>query len=205
MNLKSAVGILSVVLMLSGCATMPPGPSVMVMPGNSKSFEEFAADDSTCREWAQTRTGWNANQTVNENVVGGSIAGGALGAASGALIGAASGAAGPGAAIGAGAGLLGGAFLGATQAFPAGSEVQRRYDNSYQQCMYLKGNQIPTYVQTTSRRFVPPPPPPPPPNYNTQGLAPVPPPPGRSPAPLPPRGSPPPPPPWGNPPPPPPS
>jgi Glycine-zipper domain len=185
MKLKSAAGIMSVVLMLSGCATMPPGPSVLVMPGNGKSFDAFQADDSVCRQWAQTQTGWNANQTVNENVVGGAIAGGALGAASGALIGAASGNVGPGAAIGAGAGLLGGAFLGATQAFPAGYEVQRRYDNSYQQCMYLKGNQIPTHVQTASRRFVPPPPPPPPPTY-TRGLAPVPPPPRGSPPPPPP-------------------
>src|SRR5512137_790726 len=126
MRLKCAAGILTVVLMLSGCATMPPGPSVLVMPGNGKSFETFQADDSTCRQWAQNQAGWNANQTVNENVAGGAIAGGALGAASGALIGAASGNVGPGAAIGAGAGLLGGAFLGSTQAYGAGGEVQRR-------------------------------------------------------------------------------
>jgi hypothetical protein len=176
MKLKSAAGILSVVWMLSGCATMPPGPSVLVMPGNGKSFDAFQADDSVCRQWAQTQTGWDANQTVNDNVVGGAIAGGALGAASGALIGAASGNLGPGAAIGAGAGLLGGAFLGATQAFPAGSEVQRRYDNSYEQCMYLKGNQIPAQVQASNRRSArwANLPPPPPPTY-TQRPAPAPP------------------------------
>jgi outer membrane lipoprotein SlyB len=140
---------------------MPPGPSVLVMPGNGKSFEAFQADDGVCRQWAQTQTGWNANQTVNENVAGGAIAGGALGAAAGALIGAASGATGPGAAIGAGAGLLGGAFLGATQAPGAGYEVQRRYDNAYQQCMFAKGNQIPSQVRSVNRRvFLPPPPPP---------------------------------------------
>jgi hypothetical protein len=202
MKLRRAAGMLSVVMMLSGCATMPPGPSVLVMPGNGKSFEAFQDDDSVCRQWAQTRTGWNANQTVNENVVGGAIAGGALGAASGALIGAASGNVGPGAAIGAGAGLLGGAFLGATQAFPAGSEVQRRYDNSYQQCMYLKGNQVPANVQPASNprwaRWRNPPPPPPPPNY-LQRPAPAAPPPGGSPPP--PVGNPPPP--GGTPPPPP--
>ena len=179
MKLKSAAGIVLVVLMFSGCATMPPGPSVLVMPGNGKPFEAFQADDSVCRQWAQNQTGWNANQTVNQNLVGGAIAGGALGAASGALIGAASGAAGPGAAIGAGAGLLGGAFLGATQAPGAGYEVQRRYDNAYQQCMYAKGNQIPMQVQVSYRRparwaYLPPPPPP---NYTPQSL-PVPPPPG---------------------------
>jgi hypothetical protein len=83
MKMKCAAGILTFVLMLSGCATMPPGPSVLVMPGNGKPFEAFQADDSVCRQWAQNQAGWNANQTVNENVVGGAIAGGALGAASG--------------------------------------------------------------------------------------------------------------------------
>ena len=189
MRLKCAAGILTVVLMLSGCATMPPGPSVLVMPGNGKPFEAFQADDSVCRQWAQNQAGWNANQTVNENVVGGAIAGGALGAASGALIGAASGNVGPGAAIGAGAGLLGGAFLGATQAFPAGYEVQRRYDNAYQQCMYAKGNQIPAQVQASNRRsarWANPPPPPPPPTY-TSRPANVPPPPAGPPPPPPPQ------------------
>ena len=202
MRLKSALAILPVVMMLCGCATMPPGPSVLVIPGNGKSFEAFQADDSACRQWAQNRTEWNANQTVNENVAGGAIAGGALGAASGALIGAASGNLGPGAAIGAGAGLLGGAFLGATQAPGAGSEVQRRYDYAYQQCMYLKGNQVPGQAQASNRRstrWANLPPPPPPPTY-TPGPAPeAPPPPAYTSRPAnvppPPAGPPPPPPP----------
>jgi hypothetical protein len=33
------------------------------------------------------------------------------------------------------------------QAYGAGWEVQRRYDNAYQQCMYAKGNQIPAVTQ----------------------------------------------------------
>jgi hypothetical protein len=176
MKLKSAAGIVSALMLLFGCATIPPGPSVLVMPGNGKSFEDFQADDSVCRQWAEKQTGWNANQTVNENLAGGAIAGGALGAASGALIGAASGNVGPGAAIGAGAGLLGGAALGSTQAYGAGGEVQRRYDNAYQQCMYAKGDQIPGHAQVSTRSANPPPPPPPP-TYNPPGSAPIPPPP----------------------------
>jgi len=50
------------------------------------------------------------------------------------------------------------------QAYGAGWEVQRRYDNAYQQCMYAKGNQIPpwsrnrinaaaTYLRASSRRY----------------------------------------------------
>jgi hypothetical protein len=183
MKLKSAVGILSVVMMLSGCATIPPGPSVMVLPGNGKTFDAFQADDSVCRQWAQNQTGWNANQTVNENLAAGSIVGGALGAAAGALIGSASGNLGAGAAIGAGAGLLGGAAMGSSQAYGAGAEVQRRYDNAYQQCMYAKGNQIPGHMQV-SNRWTNPPPPPPPPNYTPRPL-PVPPPPAGNPPPPP--------------------
>jgi hypothetical protein len=188
MRLKSAAIMLSAAMMLAGCATIPPGPSVMVMPGNGKSFEAFQADDSVCRQWAQNQTEWNANQTVNENLAGGAIAGGALGAAAGALIGAASGNLGPGAAIGAGAGLLGGAALGSTQAYGAGGEVQRRYDNAYQQCMYAKGNQIPANLRASNRRtarWANPLPPPPPPTY-TSGPAFVPPPPPAGPPPPPP-------------------
>jgi outer membrane lipoprotein SlyB len=145
---------------VSGCATIPPGPSILVMPGGGKSFESFQADDATCRSWAQNQTGWQANETVNQNLAGGAIAGGALGAAAGALIGAASGSAGPGAAIGAGAGLLAGSALAYNQAYGSGWEVQRRYDNAYQQCMYAKGNQIPAVAQERPRRsrYVPPPP-----------------------------------------------
>jgi hypothetical protein len=183
MKLKCAAGMLSIMMILSGCATIPPGPSVMVLPANGKSFDVFQVDDSVCREWAQNRTEWNANRTVNEDVAGGTIAGGALGAAAGALIGAASGNVGPGAAIGAGAGLLGGAALGSGQGYGAGREVQRRYDNAYLQCMYAKGNQIPGQLQ--AYRSVNPPPPPPPP-ASTPGHSAVPPPPAGPPPPRPP-------------------
>lgn len=150
------------VLTANGCATIPPGPSVMVMPGQGKSFEAFQADETICREWAQNQAGWQANETVNQNLAGGAAAGGLLGAAAGALIGAASGNVGPGAAIGAGAGLLAGTAMAHNRAYGAGWEVQRRYDNAYQQCMYAKGNQVPVSVDsgTARSRYIPPPPPP---------------------------------------------
>jgi hypothetical protein len=168
--------------LLGGCATIPPGPSVLVMPGGGKSFESFQADDAACRSWSQNQAGWQANETVNQNLAGGAAAGGLLGAAAGALIGAASGSAGPGAAIGAGAGLLAGAAMAHNRAYGAGWEVQRRYDNAYQQCMYAKGNQIPAVEPELPQRsrYVPPPPPPrryssgppmpPPPPYSQPGV-----------------------------------
>ena len=162
MKLSIGTALLLAVLTATGCATIPPGPSVMVMPGQGKSFEAFQADEYTCREWAQNQAGWQANETVNQNLAGGAAAGGLLGAAAGALIGAASGNVGPGAAIGAGAGLLAGSAMAHNRAYGSGWEVQRRYDNAYQQCMYAKGNQIPAAVDSGAvrSRYIPPPPPP---------------------------------------------
>jgi hypothetical protein len=41
-------------LALSGaaCASSPTGPSVLVLPGTGKSFEQFRADDARCRQIA---------------------------------------------------------------------------------------------------------------------------------------------------------
>lgn len=39
-------------LACAGCATAPAGPSVLVLPGAGKPFEQFQADVSVCREWA---------------------------------------------------------------------------------------------------------------------------------------------------------
>jgi hypothetical protein len=65
-----------------------------------------------------------------------------------------------------------------------GWEAQRRYDNSYQQCMYSKGNQIPGVMREPRRGYGPPPPPPPPPGFGSappgpaSAIPPPPPPPG---------------------------
>jgi outer membrane lipoprotein SlyB len=75
-------------------------------------------------------------------------------------LGAASGHAGTGAAIGAGTGLLFGTASGASAGEVYGYEAQRRYDNTYVQCMYAKGNQVPGVrsVRSSTRRGAPPPP-----------------------------------------------
>jgi hypothetical protein len=58
---------------------------------------------------------------------------------------------------------LAGTAMAHNRAYGAGWEVQRRYDNAYQQCMYAKGNQIPAVEQEPHQRsrYMPPPPPPP--------------------------------------------
>src|SRR5881397_2946588 len=117
-------------LLMTACATVPAGPSVMVLPGNGKNFEQFQADDAVCRQWAAQQTGTTTKQAATESAVSGAAIGTVLGAAAGA-------------AVGAGAGLLGGAAIGGSNAQAAGTQVQHRYDMTYMQCMYAKGNQIP--------------------------------------------------------------
>jgi hypothetical protein len=149
-------------LALSGCATLPTGPSVMVLPAPGKPFEVFQAEDASCRRWAEQQVGMRPQDNYNQNAVSGAAVGTVLGAGVGALLGAASGNAGAGAAIGAGSGLLLGTASGSDSGQVYGQQAQRRYDNSYLQCMYASGNQIPgssRRVYRQPRRTASPPPP----------------------------------------------
>ncbi len=158
-GLKRHVPILMIVA-LSGCATLPAGPSVRVLPAPRKSFEEFQADDAICRQWAAERLGMSPQETVNTNTATGAVVGTLVGAGLGAAIGAAAGNPAAGAAIGAGSGLVLGTAAGADSGQYYGWEAQRRYDNGYVQCMYAKGNQSPGTTQRMRRvRRTPPPPP----------------------------------------------
>jgi len=149
--------LILVLLVICGCVTVPSGPSVMVLPGSGKTFDQFQVDDVICRQWASQQIGQSPQDTVAQNTVTGSVAGTLLGAGLGAAIGAATGSAGTGAAIGAASGLLVGTSAGANAAQVYGWEAQRRYDISYQQCMYAKGNQIPGVAQRTRRIYSAPP------------------------------------------------
>ena len=183
--------LLVLIPFLGACATVPTGPSVMVLPGGGKSFEQFQADDGICRQWAFQQTGTSPGQAVNESGITSAVIGTALGAAAGAAIGAAVGNPALGAAAGAGGGLLFGSASGFNAAQYSGAAVQQRYDIAYQQCMFAKGNQIPGVIRGASRRGAaaapaPPPPPPggalspgPPPAYVMPPGSPPPPPPPR--------------------------
>ena len=160
-----------VLLLLAGCTTIPTGPSMLVLPGTGKSFDQFQADDAVCRQFAYQQVGGMTPEraTIDSGVRSAAV-GTAIGAAAGAAIDG-----GHGAATGAGAGLLMGGLAGTGAAETSGYGAQRRYDFGYQQCMYAKGHRIPvsgrfmteprqpSYPQSSSR---PPPPPgtaPPPP------------------------------------------
>ena len=160
MNWQRGLLIFLVMAILGGCATIPTGPTVRVMPGQGKPFEVFAEEDYICRQWAQQQIGGvSPSETANQNLANGAILGTLLGAGVGAAIGAATGGVGAGAAIGAGAGLLTGTSIGANSAYASEWHLQRRYDIAYQQCMYAEGNQVSGVVSRRTRAYVPPPPP----------------------------------------------
>src|SRR5213593_392435 len=162
MTARRAVLPIIACLVLTACATVPTGPSVLVLPGAGKNFEQFQTEDAVCRQWALQQTGTTPNEAA--------AVGTAVGAGLGAAIGAAAGSPATGAAVGAGAGLFGGTAVGAGNAYGSSISVQRRYDIAYMQCMYAKGNQVPvprgSQPAYTSSAAPPPPPPsnaPPPP------------------------------------------
>ena len=110
---RRSIFLVILLLVVSGCATIPTGPSVMVMPPPGKPFEQFQADDAICRQFAYEQVGGLTGQeAAQRSAVSSAVIGTALGAAAGAAIGSVSGSAGAGAAIGAGSGLLLGSAAG---------------------------------------------------------------------------------------------
>ncbi len=129
---------------VSACTVAPPsGPTILAVPGKSKTAQQFAADDANCRQYAaQANGGVSPAQAANNSGVGSAVIGTLLGAGLGAVIGAAAGNPGLGAAAGAGGGLLLGSSAGAGNAARAGGAFQANYDRAYAQCTIAAGNQI---------------------------------------------------------------
>lgn len=165
--------------LLSACASIPTGPSVMALPGSNKNFDQFRFDDADCRYYASGQLdGKTAEQGQTDSVVKSAVLGTVVGAVAGAAMGGHQ-----GAGAGAGMGLVVGTVAGAGAGESSGYHSQRRYDNAYVQCMYAKGHSVPvagrqvsapsTYAPATyapapqpSAPTIPPPPygnPPPPP------------------------------------------
>ncbi len=147
-------GLSAIGLLLAGCAQPPMGPTVNVMPGPGKTYDAFQSDQATCRGYASNAVQGQA-EAANNQAVGGAAVSTLVGAGLGAAIGAAAGNAGAGAAIGAGAGAAPGSPGGAQNSQMAQMSIQQQYDNTYSQCMYTRGNQVPGYAPIAS---APPPP-----------------------------------------------
>lgn len=126
-------------LFLASCAPMPTGPTVAVMPAPNKPFDVFMQEEQLCRSWAAHSIGLEGHDAAADSLLRSSIAGAAIGAIAGAIVGGDHN-------VGAGAamGTVIGATAGANQGNLGAWNAQRRYDLAYQQCMYSKGNVIPS-------------------------------------------------------------
>src|SRR3954463_14683791 len=92
-------------VVLAGCASAPTGPSVMVLPGGGKSFDQFRFDDYECRQYASNAVGGTAGQASTDAGVKSAVVGAAVGTIAGAALGGSR-----GAVAGAGIGTAGGAL-----------------------------------------------------------------------------------------------
>jgi uncharacterized protein YcfJ len=93
---RRLIAVGSAMLLCSGCVTTPTGPTVKVMPGPEKSFEQFQADDAVCRQWSLQQAGGNPQTAAVQGTTTGAAIGTVVGAGGGGGGGAGAGAAGAG-------------------------------------------------------------------------------------------------------------
>ena len=55
MSYFSKLSPTAIILAITGCASLPNGPNVMVLPGTGTSFEHFRNDDTLCEQYASTQ------------------------------------------------------------------------------------------------------------------------------------------------------
>jgi len=113
---------------------------VTVFPGSGKSFDDFRNDDQQCRQFASEQIGGaQASQNANNSALNQAAIATAIGSVAGAAFGGRQ-----GAAVGAGTGLLFGTLQGNASSQSSSYSLQKRYDIGYLQCMYAKGNSVPS-------------------------------------------------------------
>ena len=142
MKRVTSVVVLSLTLasLLSACVSAPTGPTVAVMPREGKPFDLFQQEDLYCRNFAANSVKDTSDAALKEGATSAAI-GAALGAVAGAVI---QGGNHANVGTGAGVGLLGGAAMGAMNSSGKQNQAQVQYNIAYQQCMYAKGNQVPS-------------------------------------------------------------
>jgi hypothetical protein len=148
MTRLTRVAVLAAVItgVLSACVSAPTGPTIAIMPREGKPFEVFQQEDQVCREFAANAVKDTSNAALKEGATSAAI-GAALGAAAGAVM---QGGSSQNVGTGAGVGLLGGAAIGAMNSAGKQNQAQTQYNIAYQQCMYSKGNQVPSYPAPVS-------------------------------------------------------
>jgi hypothetical protein len=135
-SMLAAIAFAAVALAVFGCAEVPVGPSVAVMPASNKTFELFVQDDQLCRGWAAHSIGIPGHNAAVERVLATTITGAILGAIVGGSRNFDSGAA---------TGAVLGSAVGAQQSAVIAANAQRRYDIAYQQCMFSRGHFVAGY------------------------------------------------------------
>jgi len=136
--MKKTALFVFILLGLGACATVPNGPSVLVLQGSNKTFEEFRRDEIVCRDYAlQQIGGKSVGKTNDETTLKNAAIGTVVGTVAGAAIGKSE-----GAAVGAGLGLLFGTASGAENGRQARVDSQTMYDNAFIQCMYGSGHRV---------------------------------------------------------------
>ena len=165
---RSRLALVAALLLVGACTTVPTGPNVLVLPGTGKNFDQFRLDDSDCRQFASQQVGASAESAQVDSGLKSAAIGAGVGALAGVIADGSRGAGG-----GAAVGLLFGSVAGAGAANASGRDAQRRYDHSYQQCMYAKGHRVPVAgsydrqqplqqpAPQPAQPSIPPPPPPP--------------------------------------------
>lgn len=138
---RSMVGLLCLVLLVTGCATVPAGPMAQE---SQRTAEQIAADRAACEASARQA---EDSRVLRAALGSGLLAGGLVmlyGAGEGAFWGAISGGsrsegAWIGAAVGAGVGLIVGTVAGVAKA----REAQGRYESAYENCLSERARPAP--------------------------------------------------------------
>lgn len=159
MNQIVKLTALSGVLIVAGCASTPTGPSVLVLQGTGKTFDQFVRDDVYCRDFSLRQIeGKGPGRTGQDSALASAITGTVIGAAAGAAIGGHH-----SAGVGAGTGLIIGSMAGSDAGNRSSYSSQRQYDNAYIQCMYGAGHRVPVpaglySTDRSTNQNIPPPP-----------------------------------------------
>ncbi len=148
MNRLTRISLMAatVIISLTACVSAPTGPTVAVMPREGKPFDVFQLEDMQCRQFAANAVKDTSDAALKEGATS-AVIGAALGAAAGAVI---QGGNHANVGTGAGVGMLGGAAMGAMNSAGKQNQAQLQYNIAYQQCMYSKGNQVPSYAAPAS-------------------------------------------------------
>ncbi|MGI4795897.1 MAG: hypothetical protein ACRYG8_17890 [Janthinobacterium lividum] len=142
------LSVLICAMLAAGCTEI--GPTVQVLPGAKKTFDEFASDQKACMAYTDAQVQPIANRS-SEAQLGTLAIGTVLGAGLGAAVGG-----GRGAGIGAATGAIGGTAIGAGQASGSLDRIQILYDNDFAACMVANGNLLPAPVMPQTIVMAPP-------------------------------------------------